>query len=351
LTNQLYHVKLFNVKRLDVEVKRQVVDSNMQLHGLHHVTAVTGDAPGNVEFYTHVLGLRLVKKSVNQDDTSAYHLFYADKVGSPGTDMTFFDWPQTGENKRGTDSIVNTLFRVNGQAALEYWAQRFAEQGVNHEPIQTFAGRSILRFEDREGQRLTLVDDGGAPFHGEIWDGSGIPADAAIRGFYGVTLSVPSLSQIGVILTQVLGFIEHDRQPNPDNPDEEVVIFTMDGGGPGKEVHVVVQPKLSRAWLGSGGVHHAAFRVSDVEEQRAWNAQLTHFGMRTSGEVDRYYFKSLYFRISNGILFEIATDGPGFTADESLDTLGERLALPPFLEGQRKEIEANLRPLETNAAK
>jgi glyoxalase family protein len=321
------------------------MNNNMQLHGLHHVTAVTGDAPGNVDFYTRVLGLRLVKKSVNQDDTSAYHLFYADKLGSPGTDMTFFDWPHTGENMRGTDSIVNTLFRVNGQAALEYWAQRFDEHGVTHQPLQTFAGRRILRFEDREGQRLTLVDDGGAPFEGEIWDGAGIPAEFAIRGFYGVMLSVPSLSQVGIILTQILGFTEIDRQPNPENADEEIVIFAMDGGGPGKEVQVVVQPKQYRAGLGSGGVHHVAFRVKDVDEQRAWNAHLRRFGVGTSGEIDRYYFKSLYFRISNGILFELATDGPGFTADESLETLGERLALPPFLEPQRKAIEANLRPL------
>ena len=324
---------------------------DMQLHGLHHVTAVTGDAPGNVDFYTQVLGLRLVKKSVNQDDTSAYHLFYADKLGSPGTDMTFFDWPQTGPNQRGTDSIVTTLFRAHGQAGLEYWAQRFDDLGITHQPIETFAGRGILRFEDREGQRLTLVDDGGAAFHGEIWDGAGIPAEFAIRGFYGVRLSVPSLSQIGVILTQILGFAEMDRQSDLDNPDEEIVIFGMDGGGPGKEVQVIVQPKLHRAGLGSGGVHHVAFRVNDVQEQQAWNGRLTRFGLQTSGEVDRYYFKSLYFRISFGILFELATDGPGFTADESLDTLGERLALPPFLEPQRAEIEANLRPLDTVPAK
>ncbi len=323
------------------------MNTTMQLHGLHHVTAVTGDAPGNVNFYTRVLGLRLVKKSVNQDDTSAYHLFYADKLGSPGTDMTFFDWPQTGTNRRGTDSIVNTLFRVNGQAALDYWVKRFDELNITHSPIQSFAGRNILRFQDFEGQRLTLVDDGGTPFHGEIWDGAGIPTEFAVRGFYGVMLSVPSLSQVGVILTQVLGFTEADRQPNPDNPDEQIVIFTMDGGGPGKEVQVVVQPQQRFAGLGSGGTHHVAFRVNDVEEQRAWNQQLSRFGLRTSGEVDRYYFKSLYFRISNGILFELATDGPGFTADEDLETLGERLALPPFLEPHRKEIEAGLTPLDT----
>ncbi len=319
----------------------------MQLHGLHHVTAVTGKVRNNLDFYTRVLGLRLVKKSVNQDDTSAYHLFYADKVGSPGTDMTFFDWPQTGADQRGTDSISNTLFRVNGQAALDYWLKRLDEHGVKHEAQQTFAGRAILRFEDPEGQRLTLVDDGGADFHGQIWDGADVPVEFAIRGFYGVQLSVPALGQVGLILTELLGFEEIDRQPNPANPQEEVVIYAMDGGGPGKEVQVVIQPGLQRAFLGSGGVHHVAFRVKDVAEQDYWNDLLTKRGLRTSGLVDRFYFQSLYFRISGGILFELATDGPGFATDEPLETLGEHLALPPFLEAYREQIEKNLKPLDT----
>ncbi len=317
----------------------------MQLHGLHHVTAVTGDAPANLAFYTDVLGLRLVKKTVNQDDVSAYHLFYADKLGSPGTDMTFFDWPQTGTNERGTDSIVNTLFRVNGRAALDYWADRLAQHAVAANPVEQFRGRDVLRFEDPEGQRLTLVDDGGAPFDGEVWDGVDVPADFAIRGFYAIALSVPTLEQVGVILGQILNFEELERLPNPDNPSEEVVIYGMDGGGPGKEVHVRVQPDAPRAWLGRGGVHHVAFRLRDDEEHRAWTAHLNRVRLPNSGLVDRFYFKSLYFRISNGILFELATDGPGFATDEPLETLGERLALPPFLEPQRQQIEAGLKPL------
>jgi len=317
----------------------------MQLHGLHHVTAVTGDAPANLAFYTRVLGLRLVKKTVNQDDTSAYHLFYADKLGSPGTDMTFFDWPQTGPDNRGTDSIVNTMFRVDGRAALDYWAARFDELGVRRSEIDSFDGHDRLRFEDPEGQRLTLVDDGGAPFEGEVWDGAGVPTEYALRGFYGVALSVPALGQIGLILTRLLNFTEARRLPHPGNPGEEVIIYEMDGGGPGRVVHVLVQPDAPGAWLGRGGVHHVAFRLRDGEEQRAWNAQLTRAGLRTSGIVDRFYFQSLYFRISNGILFELATDGPGFASDEPLATLGERLALPPFLEPQRARIEAGLRPL------
>lgn len=317
----------------------------MQLHGIHHVTAVTSDVKTNLKFYTSTLGLRLVKKTVNQDDVSAYHMFYADKLGSPGTDMTFFDWPQAGPDHRGTDSIVNTMFRVNGRAALEYWVARFDESGVKHHPIEQFAGRDVLRFEDPEGQRLTLVDDGGAPFDGEVWDAAGVPAAHAIRGFFGVALSIPYLWQIQEILTRLLSWEIVGVHPSPDNADEKVTIFAMDGGGPGKEVHVIEQPRTQPAWTGAGGVHHVAFRLRDDAEQAAWFQLLGRVGMPNSGLVDRYYFRSLYFRISNGILFELATDEPGFTVDEPLETLGEGLALPPFLEPRRAAIEAGLKPI------
>jgi glyoxalase family protein len=316
----------------------------MQLHGIHHVTAVTGKVADNVAFYTQTLGLRLVKKSVNQDDVSAYHLFYADQVGSPGTDMTFFDWPQTGPNQRGTDSIANTMFRVNGREALNYWTDRFDQLGVKHQAITTFAGREMLGFEDAEGQRLTLVDDQGAPFEAEYWPDPGIPEAYAIRGFYGVTLSIPSLSLIEPILTTVLQWEETGRHTNDQG--ETVVIYAMDGGGPGKEVHVVEQPGEQRARLGAGGVHHVAYRVADDAEQRFWRERITNVGMGVSPFIDRFYFRSIYFPISNGILFEIATDGPGFGADEPLETLGEKLALPPFLEPHRTQIEAGLKPIE-----
>src|SRR5688572_29430636 len=179
----------------------------MQLHGLHHVTAVTGNASGNVQFYTQVLGLRLVKKTVNQDDTSAYHLFYADKLGTPGTDMTFFDWPHTPPNKPGSDSIANTMFRVSGADALDYWLRRLDEHNVVRGEIETFAGRAMLRFEDPEGQHLSLVDDQGAAFEGEVWDGAGVPIEYGIRGFYGVMLSVQTLPQIEPILSLALNFV------------------------------------------------------------------------------------------------------------------------------------------------
>ena len=320
----------------------------MQLHGLHHVTAVTGNVVNNLDFYTRVLGLRLVKKSVNQDDTSAYHLFYSDSKGTPGLDMTFFDWPRTGPDQRGTDAIVNTMFRVDGRAALDYWAGRLQANGVPAEDLDTVNGRDVLRFEDPEGQRLTLVDDGGAPTEIEVWPGAPgveVPAEFAIRGFFAVALSVPRLERVEPVLTRVLNFTESWRGPNPDNAAEELIVYGMDGGGPGKEVHLVVQPDAPRAWLGRGGVHHVAFRLRDDAEQAAWSTALLQAGVRHSGIIDRFWFKSLYFRISNGILFELATDGPGFAVDEDPAHLGEMLVLPPFLESRRESIEAGLQPI------
>jgi glyoxalase family protein len=320
------------------------MEQNMNLNGIHHVTAVSGQIGRNLDFYTRILGLRLVKKSVNQDDVSAYHLFYADKVGSPGTDMTFFDWPQTGADQRGTDSIVTTAFRVNGHEALDYWSARLDELRVQHQGVETFADRAILRFEDPEGQRLMLVDDGGAAYEGEIWDGSGVPAAYALRGFYAIMLSVPRLDWLDPILTYVLQFRPAQHALHPDGGD--VTIYEMGEGGPGREVWVIEEPDRPTAWLGAGGVHHTAFRAADDEEQRYWHDRITRSGLPVSPFIDRFYFRSIYFRISNGILFEIATDGPGFGADEDMDTLGEKLALPPFLEARREEIEAGLKPIQ-----
>lgn len=315
----------------------------MNLHGLHHVTAVSGQISQNARFYTQTLGLRLVKKSVNQDDLSAYHLFYADKVGTPGTDMTFFDWPQTGQDQRGTDSIVLTAFRVNGRDALDYWAQRLHAQGMPLPEVEQFNGRALLHFTDPEGQRLALVDDEGAEFHGVLWDGTDVPIEYALRGFSAVTISVPGLRLVEPILTQILHFRETGRAVYPGG--QEVIIYSMDEGGPGRELWIMVEPRATVARLGAGGVHHVAFRVRDKEEQVYWRERIDEVGLPISGYIDRYYFHSIYFRISNGILFEIATDGPGFAMDEDPETLGERLALPPFLEPQRAQIEAGLKPI------
>ena len=317
----------------------------MQLNGLHHITAVTARIADNLDFYTRVLGLRLVKRSVNQDDVSAYHLFYADRVGTPGTDMTFFDWPHIGRDRRGTDSIAGTAFRVAGRQALEFWAERLAAHGAGAIEFTEFAGRSLLAFEDPEGQRLYLVDDQGAPFEGEVWQRPGIPEAYALRGFYSAILSVPSFHELAPVLTGVLNFQEVARDRWIDGRTEAIVYRTVPDGGPGSEVWLLAEPDAPRAQLGAGGVHHVAFRVADGETQQAWRSHLARAGLGVSSQIDRFWFRSIYFRVSRGILFEIATDGPGFGVDEDLEHLGESLVLPPFLEPRREHIEAGLVPI------
>ncbi len=312
----------------------------MQLTGIHHLTAVTADAPGNHAFYTRTLGMRLVKKTVNQDDVSAYHLFYADAQGSPGTDITFFDWPVQPE-RRGTNSIVRTALRVTGESSLGWWRDRFASSGVRHGEILERDGRLTLDFEDPEGQRLGLVDDGGAGTS-HAWDRSPVPPERQIRGLGPITLSVPALEGTEIVLTQVMNM---RRARDYGDASRPVHVYAMGEGGPAAELHVAVEPDLLPARSGAGGVHHVAFRTPDETEYLAWVERLRAMRVPSSGPVDRYYFRSLYFREPNGILFEIATDGPGFAADEPQDALGERLALPPFLEPRRTEIEANLKPL------
>jgi glyoxalase family protein len=314
----------------------------MQLTGIHHLTAITADAPANKRFYTDTLGLRLVKKTVNQDDTSAYHLFYADGEATPGTDLTFFDWPVTPE-RRGTHSISRTGLRVSGEEALNYWAARLNDLGVSAESTKTVDGRATIDFEDPEGQRFRLVDDGGAG-DAHPWALGPVPAAHQIRGLGPITISVPKLESTDAVLTRVLNMKQERQYASPDGQGD-VHVYRMGEGGPAAELHVAVQPDLPIARQGAGAVHHVAFRTPDIQAIRDWAARLSEFRIPSSGEVERYYFRSLYFREPGGNLFEIATDGPGFTADEPLEHLGERLALPPFLEGRRASIEANLKPL------
>ncbi|MDR7035375.1 MULTISPECIES: ring-cleaving dioxygenase [Methylobacterium] len=310
----------------------------MHLTGLHHLTAITARAADNLAFYTRILGLRLVKKTVNQDDLSAYHLFYADGVAAPGTDITFFDWPAPPE-RRGANSIVRTGLRVSGPEAIAWWREHLAREGIDHALPVERDGRLTLDFEDGEGQRLSLVDDGGAgPAH--PWSGSPVPAPHQIRGLGPVRLAVAEAGRTEAVLTEVLG-MRHDR--TFELPEGEVRVYAMGEGGAGAELQVM-QDASAPARQGAGAVHHVAFSIPDAD-YAAWADRLKTRRMPSSGPVDRYYFRSLYFREPNGILFEIATEGPGFTADEPLEALGERLALPPFLEPRRAEIEAGLKPL------
>lgn len=322
----------------------------MQLTGFHHLTAVTADAPRNHAFYTQTLGLRLVKKTVNQDDVSAYHLFYADGLASPGTDITFFDWP-VGRERRGSNSVVRTGLRVGGADSLAWWEQRFDALGVTHGKVADRDGRPTLDFEDFEGQRLSLVADETKP-SGNLWAKSPVPGEHQIRGLGPITMSVPDLRTTDVVLSNVMQMARVREYSvtldDTGGTPRSVHVYRMGADGPQAELHVRVEPGAKPASPGAGGVHHVAFRTPTFEQYDAWVEWVNKVGLRSSGPVDRYYFRSLYFREPNGVLFEIATDGPGFAADEPMETLGEKLALPPFLEGRRAAIEGGLKPLATS---
>ncbi|MEO7931736.1 MAG: ring-cleaving dioxygenase [Chthoniobacterales bacterium] len=312
----------------------------MQLHGIHHLTAVTANAKGNHHFYTQVLGMRLVKKTVNQDDVSAYHLFYADGLATPGSDLTFFDWPAPRET-RGTNSICRTGLRVGSESSLTWWAAHFDAANVTHSGLLTRDGRLTIDFDDPEGQRLSLINDEG---QGEAhpWEKSPIPAEHQIRGLGPITISVPRLAKTEALLLELLQMRKARTYFHSDQTP--VTVYEMGAGGPAAELHVAEEPNIAPARHGAGGVHHVAFRTT-LTDYKAWTDRLTEFRVATSGPVDRFYFRSLYFREPNGILFELATDEPGFTADEPLESLGEHLSLPPFLESRRSQIEAGLKPI------
>jgi glyoxalase family protein len=315
----------------------------MQLTGIHHLTAISANAAGNVDFYTRQLGMRLVKKTVNQDDVSAYHFFYADGAGSPGTDMTFFDWPATPE-RRGTNSIARTAFRVAGETTLEWWAKRLADAKIGNTGVKLRDGRAKILFEDPEGQRLAFVDDGGVG-EAKPWDRSPVPAEHQIRGLGPITLSVPELRATEAVLTTVMNMSKVREYGTDNGAGPRVHVYQMGEGGPAAELHVMVEPGQPQARSGSGGAHHVAFRTPDEKTYAEWAERLRSLRIPNSGKVDRFYFQSLYFREPNGVLFEIATDGPGFATDEPIESLGEHLSLPPFLEARRAQIEAGLKPV------
>ncbi|WP_153463759.1 ring-cleaving dioxygenase [Sediminibacillus terrae] len=319
----------------------------MELKGLHHVSAITANAKNNYDFYTKVLGMRLVKKSVNQDDTSMYHLFYADEAGNPGTDLTFFEIPRAGHTYPGNNSISLTSLRVKDDEALAYWEDRFNEYEVEHEGIIEQFGRKVLYFRDSEDQRLALVSDetnegvaGGTP-----WEQSPVPQEQGITGLGPSKLTVPQAERTVQVLTNILGFRKVGSYTSQGGGD--IQVFATGEGGTGAEIHVEEQEGLPKERPGRGSVHHVAFRVADEQELAQWAEKIKQARFPNSGLVDRYYFKSLYFREPNGVLFELATDGPGFATDEDIEHLGETVALPPFLEDRRAEIEARLESLDT----
>ncbi|WP_066305680.1 ring-cleaving dioxygenase [Bacillus sp. FJAT-29814] len=320
----------------------------MELLGLHHVSILTGKAERNYQFFTKILGMRLVKKTVNQDNTESYHLFYADAEGTPGTEVTFFDIPGLGHSYRGTSDISTVSLRVKSTDSLNFWKDRFEQFGIQHGEIEKRANRDSLAFQDFDGTRLILVADNGEHgVRGGIpWQWEDIPSEHAIIGLGPVTLTVGIAEPTVGVLTEVMGFRYVGSYPSLEGDFPDIAVYATGEGGSGAEVHIETRPDLPRARLGRGGVHHVAFRVPNEEEYNQWAEVLKDNHLPNSGKVERYYFKALYFREPNGILFELSTDTPGFATDEPMETMGQKLALPDFLEPRRKEIEEKLRPLD-----
>ncbi|HIV74334.1 MAG TPA: ring-cleaving dioxygenase [Candidatus Pseudogracilibacillus intestinigallinarum] len=314
----------------------------MTLKGIHHITAITSSAEENYKFFTYTLGMRLVKKTVNQDDIQTYHLFFADDEGNPGTDMTFFDFPGIPKGSHGTNEIYKTSFRVPTDEALAYWVKRFDRLGVKHTGVKEQFGKKTLSFVDMDDQQYQLISDekNAGVASGAPWKNGPIPLEYAITGLGPVVVRVDDIDYFKALLEKVLLFKEIDEDGN-------FYLFEVGEGGNGAQVIVEFRDDLPSARQGFGTVHHAAFRVDDKDALDRWDHHLRQFGLSTSGFVERFYFGSLYARVAPQILFEFATDGPGFMEDEPYETLGEKLSLPPFLESEREFIESKVRHIDT----
>jgi glyoxalase family protein len=303
-------------------------------HGLHHVTAIAGPARRNLDFYTRTLGLRLVKKTVNFDDPGTYHFYYGDETGRPGTILTFFPWEHVAPGRAGIGETQETVFRVP-EGAIGYWTHRFVDKGVAFDaPIKRF-GESVLSFRDPDGMRLAIVGLPGVE-NEPLWDGADIPADYAIRGFHSVNLLLADAAPTAAILTDVLGFAEAGREGT-------LTRFKASDTKIGGVVDIHAVGNFLPGRMGGGSVHHIAFRAANDTAQGAMVKRLAeNHGIHTTEQKDRNYFRSVYFREPGHVLFEIATDEPGFAEDETVTSLGQTLKLPPFLEGHRQDIEAAL---------
>jgi len=312
------------------------------LKGIHHVTAITSSAEKNYEFFTYVLGMRLVKKTVNQDDIQTYHLFFADDKGSAGTDMTFFDFPGIPKGVHGTNEISKTSFRVPSDESLDYWVKRFDRLEVKHTGIKEHFGKKTLSFIDFDDQQYQLISDefNKGVESGTPWQKGPIPLEYAITGLGPIFVRIANFDYFKEMMEKVLLFKETDKEGS-------FHLFEVGEGGNGASVIVEYNSILPEAQQGFGTVHHAALRVEDRSVLEEWIERMSSFGFHTSGYVNRHFFESLYARVAPQILFEFATDGPGFMGDEPFETLGEKLSLPPFLEPKRAEIEKLVRPIDT----
>lgn len=305
----------------------------MNLHGLHHITAIASDPRKNVDFYTRVLGLRFVKKSVNQDDPGTYHLYYGDYAGSPGTILTFFPWAGVPRGRPGHGQAYATAYSIPA-GSLPFWQNRFTQLGVETGGVETRFGDQVLTFFDPDGLRLELVATAEADSRAPA-PSKDVPAENAIRGFHGSTLGLTNAKATTAVLVDTMGYRQVAQAGQRTR-------YTVATGGPGTYVDLLTDPKLPRGLNGAGTIHHVAFRTPDDANQEEALAALQAGGLSVSPVIDRAYFKSLYYREPGGVLFEIATDQPGFAIDEPVETLGSKLSLPPRLEPHRAEIEAAL---------
>ena len=312
----------------------------MRLLGVHHVTAIAGDPQRNADFYVGLLGLRLVKKSVNQDDPGTYHLFYGDALGHPGTELTFFAWPGGQPGIKGIGQVVTVSLAIP-PVALDYWARRLRSAGVNITGPFSRLGEDVLSFSDPDGLDLELVA-GADTGHRALWspwqDGP-VPPEVAVRGVHAVTLKENRPDPTARFLTGTLGYRLAEEA-------EGRLRFRVGEGDSGAVLDLLPQVER-RGRVAVGTVHHVAWRTPDAAEQQEWWTVLSALPVALSPIIDRFWFRSIYFREPGGVLFEIATDGPGFTVDEPAETLGGTLILPPWLEPQRAEIEAVLPPLRS----
>jgi len=312
------------------------------VHGIHHVTCIAGDPQRNLDFYVGVMGLRLVKKSVNQDAPDTYHLFYADAVGNPGTDLTFFPWPQMEPARRGIGLAIEIPFAVPPNS-FDFWRKRFDAHKVKYDAAEIRFGEKTLPFQDPDGLPLALVETADERDF-VTWEASPIPAQYQLRGMHAARLWERALAPTAKLLTEQMGF-EYVGEENGWHR------YGAAGGGSGKWIEIKELPSERRGAWGTGGVHHVAWRVRDDAEEFAVRAQVEGAGLSPTPQIDRFWFRSVYFKEPGGVLFELATDGPGFGRDEDMNHLGEELILPPWLEPQRAQIEALLPKLEMPRAR
>lgn len=316
---------------------------NTNLTGLHHITAITSSSPKMFDFMVNTLGLHLIKKTVNQDDIRTYHLYFTDDMGSAGTDLTFFDFPGIQTGRKGENTVSRIGFRVPSDEALKYWETRFDEFNISHDPIATHFGSQTMNFYDFDNQRYQLVSDeinhgveGGRPYRD-----SPVPDEFAIYALGPTIVTVDYPTRMHYILTDVMGFTKVTTEG-------QEVLYELHDGGHGAQIIMATNVVEPDELQGYGTVHHVAFRTDDEETLQYWINRIEEVGLMHSGFVDRFYFKSEYFRPGPGVLFEIATDGPGFLLDETYEEAGVHLELPPFLEDQREDIEAHLVPFNTD---